>query len=165
MFVTFPVLFVVAFLLFIVLLGQFLCSWIGRIEKIDFRSTSYSTGCIWIPSLSSVGSSFVVFVFVLFLGAFDTLEEYPYGRRKSVEHCCWRVVVGGLSASAACCAQAHVFATPFPRAKYSFGARGALIRFIVAVVALELVESRRSGPSSSSGVAKKSSITRTAAMG
>ena len=29
----------------------------GRIEKVHFRSTIYSTGCVWIPSLSSVGSS------------------------------------------------------------------------------------------------------------
>ena len=67
--------------------------------------------------------------------------------------------------SAACCAQPHVFVAPCPRAKRSFGARGALIRFIVAVVALVSVESRQSDHSSSSGVAKRSSITRTAAIG
>ena len=53
----------------------------------------------------------------------------------------------------------------FPRAMSSFGARGALISFILAVVALELVESRQSEHSSSSGVAKRSSKTRTAAIG
>ena len=37
----------------------------------------------------------------------------------------------------------HVFVAPFPRAKRSFGARGALIRFIVAVVALDSVERRQ----------------------
>ena len=35
----------------------------------------------------------------------------------------------------------HVFVAPFPRAKSSFGARGALIRFIVVVVALDFAES------------------------
>ena len=59
----------------------------------------------------------------------------------------------------------HVFVAPFPRAKCLFGARGALIPFIVAVVALESVESRLSEHSSSSGVAKRSSTTRTAAIG
>ena len=66
---------------------------------------------------------------------------------------------------AACCAQARVFVSAFSRAKCSFGARGTLIRFIVAVVALDFVESRqREHSSSSSGVAKRLSITRTAAI-
>ena len=38
----------------------------------------------------------------------------------------------------------HTFVSPFPRAKCSFSARGALIPFIVEVLALELVESRQS---------------------
>ena len=59
----------------------------------------------------------------------------------------------------------HTFVSPFPRAKCSFGARGALTPFTAAVVALEPVESRQSEHSSSSGVAKRSSITRTAAIG
>ena len=37
----------------------------------------------------------------------------------------------------------HVFVAPFPRAKHSLGAREALVRFIVAVVALNFVESRQ----------------------
>ena len=56
---------------------------------------------------------------------------------------------------AACCAQARVFVSAFSRAKCSFGARGAPVPFIVAVVALQLAESRESEhSSSSSGVAK-----------
>ena len=61
----------------------------------------------------------------------------------------------------------HVLVAPFPRAKRSFGARGALIRFIVAVMASGFVESRQREDSStccSSGVAEGSSITRTAAF-
>ena len=73
-------------------------------------------------------------------------------------------VVGGLPASS-CFARAHLFVALFPRQKCSFGARGALIPSIAAVVALELVESRQSEHSSRSGVAKRSSITRTAAIG
>ena len=62
----------------------------------------------------------------------------------------------------------HVFGAPFPRAKRSLGAGGALIYLIVAVVALDFVQSRQREHSSSccsSGVAKRSSTTRTAAMG
>ena len=59
----------------------------------------------------------------------------------------------------------HVFVAPFPRAKRSFGARGALIRCIVAVVTLDFVERCQSEHNSCSGVAKRSSITRTAAIG
>ena len=96
---------------------------------------------------------FVVFVlfFVLFLGAIDTRE---YGRRKSVEICfvaCARVLGVCIELLAVL---KHVFVAPFPRAKRSFGARGALIRFIVAVVALDFVKTRqREHSSSSSGVA------------
>lgn len=43
-----------------------------------------------------------------------------------------------------CCAQAHRFAAAFPRENRSFGAPGVLARFIVAVVALDFVESRQS---------------------
>ena len=42
----------------------------------------------------------------------------------------------------------HVFVAPFPRANCSFGAREALIRLIVAFVALDFVESRQSEHSS-----------------
>ena len=52
--------------------SQLSCSRIGRIERVDLRSTIDSTGCVWIPSLSSVGS--FLFVFVLFLWAFETRE-------------------------------------------------------------------------------------------
>ena len=53
----------------------------------------------------------------------------------------------------------HVFVAPFPRAKRSFCARGALIHFIVAVAALEFESRQREHSSSccSSGVAKRSS--------
>ena len=43
----------------------------------------------------------------------------------------------------------HVFVATFPRAKRLFGARGALIRFSVAVVALDFVDSRQREHSSS----------------
>ena len=47
-----------------VMYGQFLCSRIGRIEKLHLRSTIYSTGCVcWIPSFSSVGSSLYFIVY------------------------------------------------------------------------------------------------------
>ena len=58
----------------------------------------------------------------------------------------------------------HVFVAPFPRAKRPFGARGALIRFMDAVVVLDFVENRQRERSSSccrNGVANRSSITRT----
>ena len=61
----------------------------------------------------------------------------------------------------------HIFVAPFPRTKRSFGARGALIRFIVAVVALDFVESRQREHSSSccsNSVARRSWITRTDAF-
>ena len=83
------------------------------------------------------------------------------GESQSKTASCSRVL-GDLH-SAACCAQPHVFVAPFPRAKRSFGARGALVRFIVALVALDLVG--QSEDSSSSGDAKRSLIARTAAIG
>ena len=64
-----------------------------------------------------------------------------------------------------CGTQAYVCISPFPREKCWFGARGALIPFIVAVGALELIASRQSEHSSISGVAKGSSKARAAAIG
>ena len=66
-------------------------------------------------------------------------------------------LLGGLSALSCllyCCAQAHVFVAPSPRSKRSFGARGAFIRFVVAIVALALVESRQSEHSSRAALRK-----------
>ena len=120
--------------------GQFVCSRIGRIEKVDFRfPIHYSTGCVcWIPFLSSVGSSLsFLFVFVIFLGAFDARE---LGRRKLVLNC---LVFLLEVCNELLSVLKHVLVAPFPRAKRSFGARGALTPFIVAVVALDFVESRQ----------------------
>ena len=87
-----------------------------------FRSTIYSTGCVWIPSLPSSRIELVGFVFVSVLlpGVFDTRE---WGRRKSVENClflrvlsCSRVL-GVCLHPAACCAQVHVFVAHFSASK------------------------------------------------
>ena len=131
--------------------GRFLCRRIGRIENADFRSTIYSTGCVWIPFfLSSGGSSFVLFLGLLIRGSRAGESQLK------TASCPARGFYGVCLHSAACSAQGHVFVAPFPRAKCSFGARGVLIHFIVAVVALDFVESRQSKhSSSSSGVAKK----------
>ena len=71
-----------------------------------------------------------------------------------------RVLLAGSTGSV--CIQllavlAHAFVTPLSRAKCSFGARGALIPFHVALVALGHVElySRQNDHSSNSGDAKR----------
>ena len=61
------------------LLGQFLCSRTGRIEKIDFRKDRFPIHCSFdgmcLDTFLIVSRiEFVVFVFVLFLGAIDTRE-------------------------------------------------------------------------------------------
>ena len=51
--------------------------WIGRIEKVDFRSTTILFDGMFLDTFLIVSRiEFVVsvFVFVLFLGAFDTRE-------------------------------------------------------------------------------------------
>ena len=114
-----------------------------------------------------IASRIEIVVFVLFLCSFwgRLIRGSRAGESQLKTTLAWHSrALGGLH-RAACCAQAHVFVAPFPRAKRSFGARGALIRFIDAVVALDFVESRQIEHSSrccSSGDAKRSSITRTA---
>ena len=117
--------------------GQLFRSRIGRIEKVDFRS-KYVRRDVSRDTLVLCSFCFCV----LFLGAFGTRE---YGRRKSVENCfvCCSRVLEGLH-PAVCWAQAHVFLSRLFRERSVRLARREpfLIRFIVAVVALELVESR-----------------------
>ena len=146
-------------------LGQFLGSRIGRIEKVDFRSIICSTGCMCLDT-------FLIVTRIEFIG-FDSFWCSFWGRltrgsragesQLKTASCPARAFWGVCLHPAACCAQPHVLVALFPRAKY--GARGALIRFIVAVVALDFVESRQRKHRSSSGVATRSSITRTAAIG
>ena len=83
------------------------------------------------------------FVLVLFLGAFDARE---LGRRKLVLNC---LVFLLEVCNELLSVLKHVLVAPFPRAKRSFGARGALTRFIVAVLAFDFVESLQSEHSSS----------------
>ena len=109
---------------------------------------------------------FFLWVLVVFWGAFDTRSRVGENSLKTASSfpvllaaSRWPVCIQLLAVLK------HTFVSPFPRAKCSFGARGALTPFTAAVVALEPVESRQSEHSSSSGVAKRSSITRTAAIG